>query len=91
LGLAIAEAMASGKPAIVADAGGGREVLGEGGAGSLFPPAAPEALAQAIVEMLGNPAMMCSAGRLGRQRAEDLFDKDRTNRAMEDIFREVVE
>ena len=90
LGLAIAEAMASGKPVIVADSGGGREVIGDEGAGTVIPAAEPAALARAITEMLGDPEGMRAAGEVGRRRAQKYFDKNTTNRTVEGVFREVV-
>jgi glycosyltransferase involved in cell wall biosynthesis len=56
LGTSVLDAMARGIPVASTTAGGLGEMLG-GGAGLLVPPANPEALADAIARILGDPAL----------------------------------
>ena len=55
-GLVVIEAMAARVPVIASDIDGPRDILGAGRWGRLVPPRDPEALAQAIAEVLADPA-----------------------------------
>jgi glycosyltransferase involved in cell wall biosynthesis len=90
LGLAVAEAMASGKPVIVSRVGGGPELLTEGETGLLVAPNDPAALAQAIVGLARQPERLDRMGQLGRDRATRDFDARVTSRKMEEIFLEAL-
>lgn len=91
LGLAIAEAMATEKPVIVSDVGGGPEVFENGVAGILVPPGDSHALAESIISLLDTPMDIRAAmGKAGRQRVVELFDKNLVNRKMEAVFSEVL-
>jgi 1,4-alpha-glucan branching enzyme len=91
LGLAIAEAMAAGKPVVVSDVGGGREVVLNGVTGMLVPPGDPHALAESILTLLGaSKDTRTAMGKAGRQRVLERFDKNQVNRRMEDIFCEAL-
>jgi glycosyltransferase involved in cell wall biosynthesis len=83
LGLAIAEAMACRKPVVVSRMGGGPEVAFDGEHGLLVPPGDARALAQAVLSLIADPARMEAMGMAGRARIEDVFDKEKTNAAME--------
>lgn len=89
LGLAIAEALATGKPVIVSNVGGGPEVMDEE-TGILVPPGDPKALSEAILGMISDPVRMGEMGRKGRQKMITLFDKDETNAKMEAIFQNML-
>jgi glycosyltransferase involved in cell wall biosynthesis len=56
LGIAVLEAMAAGKPVIGAAVEGIREIIVDGGTGVLVPPEDPNALAAAILDLIGDPA-----------------------------------
>jgi glycosyltransferase involved in cell wall biosynthesis len=66
-GLPPLEAMACGAPVIVSDAAALPEVVGD--AGVLFPPREPEALAEAILRLLGDDALRRAMSRGGLARA----------------------
>ena len=86
LGLALAEAMATGKPTIGADVGGTAEVLVHNETGLLVKPEDPKALAEAILYLLGDVKLMEQFGQQGRKRAEQIFDKELANQQMEQIL-----
>jgi len=90
LGLAVAEAMASGKPVIVSRVGGGPELVTEGETGLLVPPNDPAALAQAILGLARQPERLGRMSQLGRDRATRDFDARVTSRKMEEIFLEAL-
>jgi glycosyltransferase involved in cell wall biosynthesis len=64
-GVALVEALATGRPVVVADAGGPREIVADG-AGRLFPPGDAAAAAAAVQAVLDDPAAPAAA----RARAE---------------------
>jgi len=68
LPIALLEAMAAGVPAVATAAGGTPEVLSAGG-GVLVPPEDAPALAEAIVELLQDPAASAALSAAGRLRA----------------------
>lgn len=72
-GLAAAEAMAVGVPAVVANVGGLPEVVADGETGLVVPPHNPEALAAAIERLIQNDQLRQCMARAGRQRVEALF------------------
>ena len=64
---ALLEAMAAGRPAVVTDVGGNREVLEDGDTGWIVPPAAPVPLADALDEALSRPDEARRRGDRARQ------------------------
>jgi len=64
---ALLEAMAAGRPSVVTDVGGNREVLADGDTGWIVPPAAPVPLADALDEALSHPDEARRRGRRARQ------------------------
>lgn len=72
-GLATLEALASGTPVVTADTGGSREVVGA--RSGAWAPAAPEALAEAVLVVAARPE---GARRRAARRRAELFGWDRT-------------
>lgn len=68
-GIAFLEAMAAGLPVVGAAAGAVPEVVPEGEAGLLVPPRDPEALAAALIRLLGDAELRRRLGGAGRRRA----------------------
>jgi len=86
MGLAIKEAMASGKPVIACDIGGIPEAVVHEGTGLLTPAEDSEALGAAVGRLLDDPAECARLGAAGRERAIDLFSVQRTNERLEGVF-----
>ena len=70
-GLAVVEAMASGRPVVVTRSGAMPELVGD--AGIVVPKRAPEAIAAAVNRLLGDPALTARMAKFGRERAERRF------------------
>jgi glycosyltransferase involved in cell wall biosynthesis len=90
LGLAVAEAMASGKPVIVSRVGGGPELVTDGESGLLVPPNDPAALARAILCLNGQQDQLPRMGQAGRERAARDFDVRIASRKMEEVLLEAI-
>ena len=69
------EASAMGLPLVVTDIRGCREVVRAGIEGKLVPVRDPERLAEAIAELVDDPALRGAMGRAARARAEERFDE----------------
>ncbi|MEQ8859610.1 MAG: glycosyltransferase family 4 protein [Pseudomonadales bacterium] len=87
-GFPAGEAMACGTPVVSTDGGALPEVVGD--AGRIVPARNPAALAQAIGELLTDPAARDSLGRRGRQRILERFCWDRTATALGELYRTVL-
>ena len=92
MGMTIKEAMACGKPVIAANVGGVPEAVIDGETGFLVNPNNPAELAQAVIKVLSaehkKTELMVTNARI---RAEDLFDKNKTNERICKIFEELIE
>lgn len=89
-GLALVEAMASGRPVVAVGGGGVPEIIRDGVDGILVPREQPEALAAALVRLLREPALAECLGRAGRDRAHAAFSPEHQAIAMLDVYRRVV-
>ena len=74
-GLAIAEAMACGKPVITSAVGGAQEVASVGETALWFAPDDAGKLAEQIATLAGDPQMRLQFGRAARLRAESRFNR----------------
>ncbi|MCG2825113.1 MAG: glycosyltransferase family 4 protein, partial [Thermoplasmatales archaeon] len=89
-GLVIAEAMSSGKPVIVSDIPGVREVITDNVEGVLVPPMDEKMLGEKINILLSNPEMRKSMGEKGRKKVEEKFSWDKVIVEIEKVYEEVV-
>ena len=80
------EAMALGKPVVVTDIGGNREVVENGINGLLVPPKNPEILAQNIITCLHQPELAQRIGQQGRQTVLAKFSIPRMVQEYQDLF-----
>jgi glycosyltransferase involved in cell wall biosynthesis len=87
-GLPAGEAMACGVPVISTTGGALPEVMGD--VGLLVPPADPEALSRAIIELLDNPGRARRMGEAGFRRVQDLFTWERAAQKTVEAYREVI-
>ena len=84
----ILEYMAAGRPVVVTDVGGAREVVTEGETGHLVPSGADEAMAERLIDLLRNPEKARAMGAEGKRvvgekfsceaqlaRTEELYDR----------------
>jgi glycosyltransferase involved in cell wall biosynthesis len=89
-GLVLIEAMATGRPVIATNHGGPREVCVEGETALLVPPRNHRRMADAILELLRDPARAAAMGRAGRERAERHFDERQQARDLQLLCEEVL-
>jgi glycosyltransferase involved in cell wall biosynthesis len=71
------EAMASGRPVVLAAEGEGAEVVRRSGAGLVVPPGDPAALAAAVRALAADPALRRRMGEAGRRAAVERYDRAR--------------
>jgi glycosyltransferase involved in cell wall biosynthesis len=87
--LAVGEAMAMEKPVVATDVGGVRELVGE--AGLIVPAKDPEALAQAMLDLMRTtPEARASQGRAARERMQSHFSIDAKAGEWEALYRSLL-
>lgn len=84
LSIALLEAMALGKPAVVTDVGGLPEAI-VGGEGYVVPSRDPRAMAVAVGRLLADPDLRRQMGEAGRRRAAE-FDVRKATRRIEQVY-----
>ncbi|MGH7354158.1 MAG: glycogen synthase [Candidatus Rokuibacteriota bacterium] len=89
-GLINLEAMACGAPVVACGVGGILDVVEDGVTGVLVPPAAPAALAAALVRLLGDRALAETMGRAGRRRVESSFSWARVAERTERVYTDAI-
>jgi glycosyltransferase involved in cell wall biosynthesis len=89
-GRVLLEAMAVGRPVIAPREGGPTEIVADGESGLLVPPRDPDALANAIVTLLRDPARRSAMGRAARLRVAAVFAIQDHARAVERVFDEIL-
>jgi glycosyltransferase involved in cell wall biosynthesis len=89
-GRVLIEAMAMRRPVIAPREGGPCVIVADGETGLLVPPRDPDALAAAIVELLGDPARRRAMGEAARARVEAVFGIREHVRAIEGVFDEIL-
>lgn len=89
-GLVVAEAMAAGAATISSDLGGPREIIEHGHSGLLVPHSNAEALADAIIELLRDPARRRAIAAAGQERVRTHFDIRHSAGAMADVYEDCL-
>lgn len=85
----LATALGAGRPAVVTDVGSLGTIVAEHGAGRVVPPESPEALAEAIVELLADPAALAQAAE-GARRARGALTWEASAEAHERLYAELL-
>jgi GT2 family glycosyltransferase/glycosyltransferase involved in cell wall biosynthesis len=76
-GLVVLEALAAGRPVVVPDAAGPREIV-DVTCARVYPPGDAMGAAAALVELVSDPALARRAGRAGRELVRRRFPRSRT-------------
>jgi glycosyltransferase involved in cell wall biosynthesis len=87
---ALLEAMAAARPSVATAVGGTPEVMTDGETGWLVPPQAPDALAAALEQAIGDRAEAERRGTAARRAAEDRLSIDAMARRHEAFYRRVA-
>jgi colanic acid/amylovoran biosynthesis glycosyltransferase len=87
----LVEALACGLPAISTPVTGIPEILDGGRAGIIVPEKAPAALAAALQDLLEDTGRREWFARVGRERAETLFDRDKISAELNSWFQEAMQ
>jgi glycosyltransferase involved in cell wall biosynthesis len=91
LGRVLLEAAASGVPVVATDVGGTREISPPGSeTARLVPPDDPEAMAAAVLRLMGDKGLRACLGAAARRRAAEAFDANLAARGLVEHYREVV-
>ncbi len=84
------EAMSTGKPVIISDIPGVREVITDGREGYLAPPMEIENLAKKIKKLLSDPKLRARMGRTGRKKVVENFEIGKVVDQLEKVYRKVI-
>ena len=84
------EAMAMAKPIVATDINGIREEIHNGKTGILMPPADPQALAEAINQLLKDKFKAKALGMEARKRAEAMFDLKHQIPLYEELYKQLL-
>ncbi|GFO64810.1 glycosyltransferase [Geomonas paludis] len=87
--LVVLEAMSHGKPVVATDCGGTREMVLEGETGFIVAVQDPEALADKIVELCGDPARGAAMGEAARKHYCDNFTIERYVETFASLYSEL--
>jgi glycosyltransferase involved in cell wall biosynthesis len=88
LGLVLLEAMAAAKPVVITRAGGMPELVRHGETGLVVRPGDPEALAEALTDLVEDAGRRRAMGAAGRRLAESEFSLETMVDAIEEVYRE---
>ena len=89
-GLAVTEAMAYGKPAIVSTGATVQEILEDGKTAFLVPPRRPDAIATVLCRLIDSPELRMAVAERGRQHVLNTLSWRRYAQAMLGIFEESI-
>jgi L-malate glycosyltransferase len=90
LGTSVLDAMALGKPVVATQAGGIPEMVQDGVTGLLVQPRDPQALAQAILQLLHQPALAARFGEAGARRVKGHFTAERMASQTMQVYHQLV-
>jgi len=84
----VMEAMAMAKPVIATDVNGARELIENEKTGMIIPPKNPQAIAEAIQQMLCSPEKMKTFGENGKQRVANYFTMEQMVNNLENYLQQ---
>lgn len=84
------QGLIAGKPVVSYDVDGAREVVLPGETGCLLPPRSIDALADAIIELAGDPEMRRRFGEAGRAKFTEQFRHETMTHRLREIYQEVL-
>jgi glycosyltransferase involved in cell wall biosynthesis len=90
-GQVIIEGMAAGKPVVATNGGGVPEIVEDGETGILVPMGDAIAMAEAICQILSDPARARTMGERARQRVANHFTMEQTARRVEAVYDEILQ
>jgi len=90
-GIVALEAMSTGKPVIVADIPGVREMIEDGRDGLLADPVNPRDLAEKIRRLLSDPKARRTMGARGREKVLESFSIERVTDRIEAVYRAILD
>lgn len=85
------EAAASGRPLVLTDVPGCREVVEHGENGLLVPPKDPSALAEALERLISSPEERSTMGKRSREMVEEKFAMEKVNQRYLEVYRELLD
>lgn len=89
-GVVLLEAMATGVPIVASDINGYRLVMDDARQGTLVPELTADSFAEALLDMLMNPAMRERMGREGRQTAVESYSWDLVGSRVEEFYMQLL-
>ena len=90
-GIVALEAMATGKPVVVADIPGVREVIEDGREGLLADPVNPRDLADKIQRLVADPDLRAEMGRRGREKVLAAFTTETVTDQVLGVYKDVLD
>ena len=90
LGRVLLEAAAAGLAIVATDVGGTAEILTDRVSARLIPPANAAALAQAVIELAGDPSMRKRYAEMAHQRIVMDFNAQKTGARLSDMWRQTL-
>jgi len=84
------EAMAAGKAVIGTNNGGMSDIIENGKNGILVPPNSPTKIADAIIDLCNNPALIKRIGILARKKILDSYNRETIGKMMEEFYRNSI-
>jgi glycosyltransferase involved in cell wall biosynthesis len=85
-GICLLEAGAQGLPTVAACVGGVPEVIRDGATGLLVPPRDPEAMANALLHLIDNPALRRQMGRAAAAHVRENFPVERMTGQYKNLY-----
>ena len=90
-GLVVVEALASGRPVIVSNACGTKDIVDRANCGFVFPANRPDILAQKIIYLLDNPKLGLEMGERGKEYVKQAMDIHKNAYKYKEMYQKTIE